>query len=129
MLLTYDYDSNYSGPAFPAVEIAIQGFSAQSSEVTCRAWVDSGADATIIPLQLLTRTKARKIDTVRMVALSGPSYRVDLYEIKLRLGPFLLNKVDVIGGKQSGEAILGRDVLNQFIVTLNGLASMVEISQ
>ena len=52
MLLTYDYDSNYNGPAFPVVEVAIRGFAAQSVEVTCRALVDSGADATMIPLRL-----------------------------------------------------------------------------
>lgn len=128
MLLTYEYDSNYNGPAFPVVEIAIRGFAAQSIEVTCRALIDSGADATMIPLRLLTRAKARKIDTARMVALQGPSYRVDVYEVKLRLGPFMMNRVDVIASREGTEAILGRDVLNQFIVTLNGLASMTEIT-
>ena len=64
-----------------------------------------------------------------MVALQGPSYRVDVYEVKLRLGPFVMNRVDVIASKDGTEAILGSDVLNQFIVTLNGLASMTEITQ
>lgn len=41
----------------------------------------------------------------------------------------MLNRVDVIADRQGAEAILGRDVLNQFIVTLNGLASMIEITQ
>lgn len=127
MLLTYDYDSTYNGPAFPVVEIAIRGFATQNTEVMCRALVDSGADATMLPLRLLTRAKARKIDTARMVALNGPSYRVDVYEVKLRLGPFVMNKVDVIASKHGTEAILGRDVLNQFIVTLNGLASRATI--
>jgi len=35
----------------------------------------------------------------------------------------------VVGGPQRDEIILGRDALNHFIVTLNGLASMIEISQ
>lgn len=72
MLLTYEYDSSYHGPAFPIVELAIRGFTPQSAETICRAWVDSGANATMIPLHLLRHVKARKIDTVRMVALNGP---------------------------------------------------------
>ena len=35
----------------------------------------------------------------------------------------------VVGDKLGDEVIVGCDVLNQFIVTLNGLASVVEISQ
>jgi hypothetical protein len=37
--------------------------------------------------------------------------------------------MEVIAELQDDEVILGRDVLNQLIVTLNGLASAVEISQ
>jgi hypothetical protein len=36
--------------------------------------------------------------------------------------------IQVVGDTEGEEAILGRDVLNQLIVTLNGLASVVEIS-
>jgi hypothetical protein len=35
----------------------------------------------------------------------------------------------VVGDEINSEIIIGRDILNQFIVTLNGLASIVEISQ
>jgi hypothetical protein len=47
--------------------------------------------------------------------------------------PFKSVRIDrgelvVVGSEQLDEAILGRDVLNQLVVTLNGLASAVEIS-
>ena len=38
-------------------------------------------------------------------------------------------KVYAVADPQNNEIVLGRDVLNQFMVTLNGLASAVEISQ
>jgi hypothetical protein len=47
----------------------------------------------------------------------------------LEFGPFDFRDLSVAGGMQANEVIIGRDILNQFIVTLNGLASVVEISQ
>jgi hypothetical protein len=54
---------------------------------------------------------------------------VDIYEVSLRVGSYMVSKVYAVADKRNAEVILGRDVLNQFIVTLNGLASTVEISQ
>ena len=94
-----------------------------------RALVDSGADATIIPLRDLACLKARKVDTKRITGIGGLSYRVDIYEVSVRLGIYNVAKVYAVADRQNTEIIIGRDVLDQFIVTLNGLASMVEISQ
>ncbi|MEZ4705622.1 MAG: hypothetical protein R3A44_00365 [Caldilineaceae bacterium] len=41
----------------------------------------------------------------------------------------MLRNLRVVGNASSAEAILGRDALNQLIVTMNGLASTTEISQ
>jgi len=49
--------------------------------------------------------------------------------VVLQLGNFTIPKVYAVADRQNGEMILGRDVLNQFIVTLNGLANVVEIQQ
>ena len=50
-----------------------------------------------------------------------------LYLISLQLGPYLQQTLWVAGGASPDEVILGRDVSNHLIVTLNGLANMVEI--
>jgi hypothetical protein len=52
----------------------------------------------------------------------------DLYVVSFRLGDFNQSVMRVAGSKEYDETILGGDVLNQLIVTLNGLASVVEIS-
>lgn len=49
------------------------------------------------------------------------------YIVRLLLGELIL-PVEVIGREGLDEIIIGRDVLNQLIVTLNGLASVTEIS-
>lgn len=53
---------------------------------------------------------------------------VALYEILVQIGPFDLGKFQVVGLEDESDLILGRDVLNQLILTLNGLAHVVEIS-
>jgi hypothetical protein len=49
--------------------------------------------------------------------------------VSLSFGPYEYDYLHVVGGIQNDEIILGRDLLNQFIVTLNGLATVVEIEQ
>ena len=52
---------------------------------------------------------------------------VDLYQISLQLGPFTQTLLEVVGGIQNDEGIIGRDVLNHLMVTLNGPAYSVEV--
>ena len=43
------------------------------------------------------------------------------YAVSVRVGPFKHTAVEVVGNRQSNDVILGRDILNHMIVTLNGL--------
>lgn len=83
----------------------------------------------MIPLQALKRLKARKVDPKRMRGVSGILFQVSVYEVAIQSGNYVTPKVYAIADRQNQQAILGRDVLNQFVVTLNGLAHVVEISQ
>jgi predicted aspartyl protease len=126
---THKYDTNYDSPALPVVEIQVSALIENGVVLTRRALVDSGADATIIPLRDLEKMSARKIDTRRLRVIGGVSYRVDIYEVTLAFGPYRVPKIFAVADRQNREVILGRDVLNQFTTTLDGLAYMVHISQ
>ena len=129
MVLTYYYDTTYPGPAFPVVEVAVHHIGKTSRTVELRALVDSGADATMIPLRELNYLAARKVDSRYARGIAGVSYPVDIYEVELQIGSYHIPKVYAVADGQNREMIIGRDVLNQFVVTLNGLANVVEISQ
>ena len=60
--------------------------------------------------------------------ITGMGYQVGVYEVTLEIGGFFLPKLQVVGDKQNQQMILGRNVLNDLIVTLNGLAGVVEIA-
>jgi hypothetical protein len=59
---------------------------------------------------------------------AGERYQVDLYTIAVQIGEYRLIYVDAVGSERSDEVIVGRDVLNQFIVTLNAPGHVVEIA-
>ena len=126
---THKYDQNYNGPALPVVEVQIRSLAENGTVIVRQALVDSGADATMIPLNDLEAVSARRVDRKRLRGISGISYQVDIFEVSLNIGPFYVPKIFAVADRQSDDMILGRDVLNLFITTLDGLAYMVHLSQ
>jgi predicted aspartyl protease len=124
-IYTYEYDNDYN-PAMPVVDIEI-GRAMSNVSLTMKALVDSGADATIIPLNSLQKIRARRSRKMRMRGTAGGRVLVDLYQVSLQLGPFAQTLLEVVGSAQNDEVIVGRDVLNHLAVTLNGPANSVEV--
>lgn len=83
----------------------------------------------MLPLQVLQQVQAQKVDWTRVRGVHGPSYIVEIYEIDLKLGLNIVPSLFVVADKFNRDAVIGRDLLNHFIVTLNGLAGVVEVSQ
>ena len=123
-----DYDPTYF-PAFPVAEIGINKVEDRpEQEVILTALVDSGSDGTIIPFEYLKAIGAEYVNSGFIRGVTGARNSVDIYAIKLRIGTYKLSSVRVVADEQNHETILGRNVLNHFVVTLNGLASITEIS-
>lgn len=125
MTYTFDYDVSYS-PAMPVVEVEIKGMK-EGPNRSLVAIVDSGADATIIPVEHLEEVSATLGSQVWLRGATHQRIAVDLYWIWLHIGEHAPMYLEVVGDAKGTEVILGRDVLNQLIVTLNGLAAVVEI--
>ena len=97
-----------------------------SIEVT--ALMNSDADGTMLPIAILDQIDAPLIGDGYLRGVVGTSEPVDIYLIRMQIGPYYTGGIRAAGTPDGSEAILGRDVLNHFIVTLNGLANMVEIT-
>jgi hypothetical protein len=82
----------------------------------------------MIPARHLHRIRARFVDKRRLRDSANLSYFVDIHHVAIRIGPFYHARLEVVANRQSNDVILGRDVLNHMIVTLNGLAQVVELS-
>jgi hypothetical protein len=126
MKQSFAYDQTYR-PAFPTLELTIIG-TETSEQQTALGLIDSGSDAAPIPLSILRNISARKLDQWWVEDLSGLRFPVTIYGVQLAIGEMVLYGLEVIGRPNARELIVGRDVLNQLIVTLNGLAHVTEIS-
>ncbi len=124
---SFDYNAVYDPPA-PVIEITLRKSVPARTEVTLSALVDSGADATMIPITALQRIEARYVETRQMRGVVGSLYPVDLFLIAIQIGPYTFPKIHAIAAAPDGEAIIGRDLLNQLVITLNGLASVTEVN-
>ena len=77
------------------------------------AFLDSGADATAIPVDLLRTIGARIVEQGRFSGITGASIEVDLFRVVIYMPTGVTYGIRAIGSRDSEVAILGRDVLNQ----------------
>jgi len=125
MQLSFEYDRAYF-PAFPVLDFTISA-TMDGRQQMMSGLIDSGSDITQIPLPVLQAIGARDVDDRWVRDASGLRVPVTIYVVQLQIGSSALPSVEVVGRTGSSETIIGRDVLNQFIVTLNGLANVTEI--
>ncbi|MBI3761453.1 MAG: retroviral-like aspartic protease family protein [Chloroflexi bacterium] len=94
-----------------------------------RALIDTGADATIVPLNHLETVSALETITMSVRGQWGESRSVMLYIVDLRIGDISLPQVEVVGDDLSDEIVLGRGVLNLLRIFLDGPGETIEITE
>lgn len=121
----FDYNHDYQPPA-PFVKLVLHNRKGKSSE-PLEAFVDSGADATIVPRAILKGIKATVSRQGTIRSQWGEPRLISLYLVDIQIGDIEVHAVEVVGDPTSQELILGRDALNQIRVVLNGLGEAVEV--
>lgn len=123
---TFDYNSQYLPPA-PFAELTVHHENGQKDPITLPAQIDTGADATMLPISVLKQAEALFESTRVAYDFSGQRHLTNLYAVPVTFAgqDFYLS---VIAQENVSEAIVGRDILNHFVVTLNGLAHVTEIA-
>lgn len=97
-------------------------------DVSLTALLDTGADCSMFPIKALHQVGTKYIESRQMRTVSGDVQIVNLYIVEVIIGPYHIPGIRAIGARAEGEAILGRDVLNHRIITLDGIAGTTEIS-
>lgn len=123
--LDFPYDEKYD-PAMPVVEVVLDGYAGLDSKAVM-AIIDSGADGTMLPIDVLEALGALYQDTVQMRGVLGESERVDRYTVGLKLGAITLHGINSVAIPAGTESVIGRDMLNQLLLTLNGPAFTTQI--
>ena len=121
----FPYSSDYDPPV-PVCSVTITSATAAGT-VQLQAIVDTGADATIIPIHYLRQIGARPAFEAGLRSHWGERRMVFVYLVDLKIELHTLPSVFVVGDDQGDETILGRDVLNKLVVTLDGPQEVMEI--
>ena len=124
--IPYDYNSTYS-PAAPFLPIAVDGYDPAKPPVIVLAFVDTGADGTMLPEDILRAVGAEYEDTVQMRGVAGGMQRLDRYTVRIQIESQVVHAVSAVATVAGGEALIGRDVLNHLVMTLNGPAEVAEL--
>jgi predicted aspartyl protease len=90
--------------------------------------LDTGADLTVIPEMLALQLTLPPWGHVRARGFDGSYARHPIYYVRLVVQGFLLPRVRCMSAQRE-DALLGRDVLNQFIITLDGKKLEFEIAE
>lgn len=128
MSISFTYSRRFD-PTMPVVEATVKavGMSRPASVVT--ALVDSGADATILPLSLLRQIGARYVRGRVMRGVTGTPENVDTYLVSIQIGPYTVHGIRAVAYDNNMDPIIGRDVLNNLVVTLDGMAQETIVSE
>ncbi len=112
------YDATYD-PPIPICDVTLM-VPATGRHAELSAIVDTGADGTIVPIRYLRRVGARRAFEATLRSQWGEGRTVFLYVVDLTIGELTLNGVYVVGDELGDETVLGRNVLNQLRVLLDG---------
>jgi predicted aspartyl protease len=119
----FAYDASLEPPA-PVVPVRI-GRPVGDEAVMLPMLVDTGADCTLVPAQIVHRLGLPRIDAIGVTGVGGATKRAMVHAASVELGGLrVLARIVAF----ADEAILGRDILNQAVVTLDGPGLVMSVA-
>jgi len=114
-------------PPMPVLEIRLGYPEENLSLGPYTAIVDTAADGTIIPIQLVERLEAPFVDDVRSYSQWGEWHRARMFTVDTGIDQLCLPAIEVVGDERGDEIILGRNVLNKLRLLLDGPNTLVKV--
>lgn len=81
----------------------------------------------MVPVNILEDIGALSVGTAVMSGIWGDRRRINTYLLSVRIGNHLIRGVRVAGIRIGMDALIGRNLLNQIVITLNGPANSIEL--
>ncbi len=124
--MKFSYDSSFFPPA-PSIEIRLGAPDASLAIGPVRAFVDTGADVSIVPIRHIEPLALQADNRKFLRSGWGERRLVDVYLLDVGIGNLRLSLIEIIADERGSEVILGRNVLNKLVVLLNGPKAFLEL--
>lgn len=121
------YDQQNFNPPAPVMEVSLSIPGAQSVILKSPALLDSGADITVIPEQIVQELQLKYVDEITACGYDGVPKQVFIYSVKLifdGLGNFIVRAITL----NNDHALIGRDIINKWSLLLEGKKKIFEIT-
>lgn len=113
-------------PPIPAVALVLQTPDGSRTAPGLLGYLDTAADCTVIPLDVLHQLGLAPIRQVAAHGFGAAPIRLDVYEVRLQIAGVIDFIVNAIGHSAEPYVLVGRDVLNQLRITFDGPNSVTE---
>lgn len=110
------YDHGYD-PAAPTVSLLVAAPDGEETPVLVSALVDSGADLCVVPAALVSALGLPLTDVLRVTGVGGSTRSATVHAALIDLDG-MREVVEVVALGE--EMLLGRNLLNSFVATLDG---------
>lgn len=123
--MRYNYNQQVQPPA-PFIYVTVTAPDQTPRAAAIPALIDTGADLTVVPRRLMTDLELIKFSEIGVGGFRLAAEPTDTFLVKLQIHDWEIEAVEVVLGDDS-YGLLGRDVLNRFLITLNGPALILTL--
>jgi predicted aspartyl protease len=122
--IVYNYNRQIIPPA-PLVNLIIKSPEDPDIAISAPALIDTGADYSVITQEIFEKLAPLRVGTVYIENFTGEGDTYRLYSVNIEIHDWLFEQVPVLLGSDD-YVILGRDMLNNFDLRLNGIDGKLE---
>ncbi len=108
------------------VDVLISAPNTPETQIRCKGTIETGAGITCIPIDIVIKLNLKPVEMVCLRDFKGNVSKEPLFYVNITIGNFNYYNITVVSSR-SKNALIGRDILNQLIITLNGKELTFEI--